>query len=1101
MSYRFLPWVRRGLASEITERDDLGSGLPARASFPVRLRTTGGDASTRLRLYGPGDVVGIDTRSIVRTEPRRGTGNFAPNQFASIEFDPPGFAWMFTPGRADARDRLRPWLVLVVVENKEGIHIRVRRDSPLPQLTIEAPAQPGMELPDLADSWAWAHAQMVEDNGGGDVADRLEQEPDLSVSRLVCPRRLQPNRSYFGCVVPAFDAGRRSGLGEEGPESATTTRAWGEGGGIPPEIVLPLYYHWEFRTGPEGDFEALARKLTPTALPGEVGSRAMFIGNADRALPELPATREDGGILQLEGALRAPTPGPEVELGAEHEPFLAALKSLLDAVAAHVDDGAPTSAVLPAENVAPPIYGSWHTRTHVVPDEGQLPKWLRDLNVDARHRAAAGLGTEVVKANQERYMDAAWEQVGDVINANQALNIARLIDVVTRRMLNRHIQPLDAVSLFSLTAPMHARTILGNLPLAKAIGRSVMPVGVSDPSFRRQASPQNNVLKRAARFAPGAVPVDGTVQTGVMQELAAGGLAIDFDIPVDGLTSSSLIDRLPPAQDGMINGETIGLVGSVRTSDVDQVVAARDDLAIHPVSEVTVRPDIAITGVLLDRHLDRIAGATAPERPLGEILRELLARSRANRGAVGFLIFPDGEEIEVLELGDEGLLRARSVTGSTREVASLDPSMAMLGVAGVRSLIGRLPEGMFDPEGTGPMITDVRLDVGTGEAVEPFIPVRGGPPTTTLDPPATERQVVVDFVNAYQQYAMAAKLTATSLVPAPMELDLLAVGAHLIKAIDPQATILARAGTRITVGSALLSELIAPDRFHHDEDLGPILVGPIIPEPLYQDLANYDQNRFLPGAGVIPANSITLLETNPRFVEAFLVGTNHEMNRELLWRGFPAVRQGTPFRVFWDRLDGQTDIGPIDRFARNRRLGSNGVGSIEGSIVLLVRGDLLRRYPNSIVYATPSRPDRKLDQDPALIEMPIFGGKLDPDITFVGFDLTVEQISPEPGWFFVIQEQPTEPRFGLDEPNGSAAALTTWSDLTWAHVGVAPGGHLPLAAMAASLDLNLGGPGSPKAKWRQDAAHMAAITFQRPFRAAVHGSDVLAAQNGSPGEV
>jgi hypothetical protein len=124
--------------------------------------------------------------------------------------------------------------------------------------------------------------------------------------------------------------------------------------------------------------------------------------------------------------------------------------------------------------------------------------------------------------------------------------------------------------------------------------------------------------------------------------------------------------------------------------------------------------------------------------------------------------------------------------------------------------------------------------------------------------------------------------------------------------------------------------------------------------------------------------------------------------------------------------------------------------------------------------------------------MPVFGGKLEPDITFVGFDLTAEEIEPEPGWFFVIQEQPTEPRFGLDEPDGESPTPATWSELSWAHVGVAAGAHLPLAAVTPPLNLNLEGSGSPKARWGQDAAHMAAITFQRPFRAAVHSSKVLA---------
>ena len=61
----------------------------------------------------------------------------------------------------------------------------------------------------------------------------------------------------------------------------------------------------------------------------------------------------------------------------------------------------------------------------------------------------------------------------------------------------------------------------------------------------------------------------------------------------------------------------------------------------------------------------------------------------------------------------------------------------------------------------------------------------------------------------------------------------------------------------------------------------------------------------------LPANAITLMATNPRFVEAFLVGANHEMNRELLCRTFPTDRPGTAFHHFWDRIDCSADSGPI----------------------------------------------------------------------------------------------------------------------------------------------------------------------------------------------
>ena len=47
------------------------------------------------------------------------------------------------------------------------------------------------------------------------------------------------------------------------------------------------------------------------------------------------------------------------------------------------------------------------------------------------------------------------------------------------------------------------------------------------------------------------------------------------------------------------------------------------------------------------------------------------------------------------------------------------------------------------------------------------------------------------------------------------------------------------------------------------------------------------------------------VQTNPRFVEALMVGANHEMGREMLWQGLPTDQRGTPFQHFWQRLDGK----------------------------------------------------------------------------------------------------------------------------------------------------------------------------------------------------
>ena len=62
-----------------------------------------------MELYGPGDVIGLDPRAIMRTEPRDWVTNFEPNYLAALEFYDEDFPWRYTPAAPDpATARLRP---------------------------------------------------------------------------------------------------------------------------------------------------------------------------------------------------------------------------------------------------------------------------------------------------------------------------------------------------------------------------------------------------------------------------------------------------------------------------------------------------------------------------------------------------------------------------------------------------------------------------------------------------------------------------------------------------------------------------------------------------------------------------------------------------------------------------------------------------------------------------------------------------------------------------------------------------------------------------------------------------------------------------------
>ena len=307
----FLPWVRQGAAAAINVADTLGSNMRGAVDLKATLaiNSVPGDPVT-VRLRGPADVVGIDPHEIVRMDPKPNTTDFEPNYFPGIEFDRPDFPWLFTPATAGADAKLRPWLCLVVVRQQEGVILSSSADAPLPVLNIGGPAKPAEELPDLADSWAWVHAQVAASSLAETDPNLLKNDmrtrPERSLSRLLCPRMLQPNTDYIACVVPTFELGRKAGLGEEIKDSELTAAnglkpAWSFTPTPPTSVRLPVYHHWRFRTGEGGDFESLVRLLRAVPAPDGLGKRPMDISEPGFALP---ATFPDDAQLSLEGALR-----------------------------------------------------------------------------------------------------------------------------------------------------------------------------------------------------------------------------------------------------------------------------------------------------------------------------------------------------------------------------------------------------------------------------------------------------------------------------------------------------------------------------------------------------------------------------------------------------------------------------------------------------------------------------------------------------------------------------------------------------------------------------------------------------------------------------
>ena len=78
-----------------------------------------------------------------------------------------------------------------------------------------------------------------------------------------------------------------------------------------------------------------------------------------------------------------------------------------------------------------------------------------------------------------------------------------------------------------------------------------------------------------------------------------------------------------------------------------------------------------------------------------------------------------------------------------------------------------------------------------------------------------------------------------------------------------------------------------------------VMMAPSFPQPMYEALKEKSQDLLLPGLDKVLPDTVLGLRTNRAFVEAYMIGLNVEMARELLWRGFPTDQRGTYFRNFW----------------------------------------------------------------------------------------------------------------------------------------------------------------------------------------------------------
>ena len=309
--------------------------------------------------------------------------------------------------------------------------------------------------------------------------------------------------------------------------------------------------------------------------------------------------------------------------------------------------------------------------------------------------------------------------------------------------------------------------------------------------------------------------------------------------------------------------------------------------------------------------------------------------------------------------------------------------------------------------------------------------------------------------------------------------------------LDPETTVAARVRVRLDV-RAIAG--VAPR-----DDLDPVMACPKFLDPMWEAVRDLGHGWLLPGLEQVPPDTATLVRTNPSFVVTHMVGLNHEIMRELLWREYPTDQRGTAFARFWGRSgDHPDDIGPVHLFAG--ALVDNLLVGKDGEAVLLLRSELLRRYPGSIVYlCRATQQGENLVLDDGTIVLPAFRGDLPPDVTFVGFPISPDALraTGDP-WWFVIAQPPSEPRFGLDEWSPETPAVPTESnDLAWSHMSTDGQPETPVPFAEADPPL-LQGALIDGLTWGASAAVQAHLTYQHPVRVAIRAADLLPPPQSPP---
>ncbi|MEN6316584.1 MAG: hypothetical protein ABFD25_20305 [Clostridiaceae bacterium] len=459
MALVFLPWIRLGIGALNTTHTKQEAGKDgnivvlqtARRNIEVESKVKDkpgnllGDIRKSFTLKGPGEVLGFSDQAIALTEPVVNETSFAPNQIPYVDFKDADFPWRYSLEEPDAQNRLRPWLLLIVLKKGEYSELPPGRSSAMISVNSSL-------LPDLNESWAFSHVQLSTQEGfdPADISSYITDHPESAHSRILCTRRLQASQSYTAFLVPVYKMGIQAALELEVQDTADL--AWNTGS--PSILSLPYYFRWDFSTSDTGDFEDLARRIRVYDNPGIIsGSRKVADSTGTEMEFEglvLPNNRQpsdktyniafsNNAIAQFNKMYNKQRPVVSAQ-GGEPELFIP-LYGQNHADSEHLIG--PTSA------------GTWENRPgayNPAYDPVRSPDlWFSEGNLDRNYRYATALGASVVRYNQDDFISRCFAMAGEVKEVNQLIKRYKVLRNIRKNIVRRHLNTMDDTRFMHVT--------------------------------------------------------------------------------------------------------------------------------------------------------------------------------------------------------------------------------------------------------------------------------------------------------------------------------------------------------------------------------------------------------------------------------------------------------------------------------------------------------------------------------------------------------------------------------------------------------------------------------------------------------------------------